>query len=269
VPSCRKTTGCGKHDLRDRCVDATGFTTTDDLFLGGRLLLTQPARGHRLGTDALLLAAAAPAAGRVADVGAGAGLVGLALARRGAREAVLIERDPVFAVCAERNATRAALPGTTVARVDIFRRRDVLRMPALADQSFDGVATNPPYDQSIRSRRTPSPLKLAAHAMEGGTLADWMAACVRLLKDRGVLTLIHRAERLGDVLAALPRRAGAVAVRPVQPTATEPATRILVQAVAGSRAPLRLLPAFVLHGMDGAFTPEAAAVHLGEATIPM
>ncbi|MGL4241170.1 MAG: tRNA1(Val) (adenine(37)-N6)-methyltransferase [Beijerinckiaceae bacterium] len=241
--------------------------TTDDRFLDGRLLITQPAKGHRLGTDALLLAAASPAVGRVADVGAGAGLVGLALRLRGARECVLIERDPIFAACADANVARAGLGDISVARADVFRRRDFQADPRLADQSFDAVATNPPYDQSIRSRRTPAPLKLAAHAMDGGTLADWLKACTRLLREGGKLTLIHRADRLADVLAALPNRAGGLRIRPVHPASGEPATRILVQATAGSRAPLAILPGFALHGSDGAFTAEAAAVNRGEAAI--
>jgi tRNA1(Val) A37 N6-methylase TrmN6 len=240
---------------------------TQDAFLGGRLILRQPARGHRLGTDALLIAASAGAAGRVADVGAGAGLVGMALVLRGAAEAVLVERDPVFAACAEENIRSAGLSGLTVAKADLFDRRAIRAQPALADQSFDHVATNPPYDQSIRSRRTPSALKLAAHQMAGGGLPEWLAACTRLLKDGGSLTLVHRADKLVDVLAAMPRRAGGLTVRPVQPRPGEAATRILVRATAGSRAPFRLLSAFVLHTGGGAFAPEAESVHRGEASI--
>jgi tRNA1(Val) A37 N6-methylase TrmN6 len=250
-------------------VNGPAASFTDDAFLGGKLVLRQPAKGHRLGTDALLLAAAASATGRVADVGAGAGLVGLALTLRGADEVVLVERDPVFAACAEYNVSGSGLGRAGVARVDIFDRRAVRVLPALADQSFDHVATNPPYDQSIRSRRTPSPLKLAAHQMMGGGLPEWLAACARLLKHGGTLTLIHRADRLADVLASMPRRAGGMVIRPVQPRPDEAATRILVRATAGSRAPLRLLPAFVLHNDDGGFTEMAARVHRGETTIPM
>jgi tRNA1(Val) A37 N6-methylase TrmN6 len=67
----------------------------------------------------------------------------------------------------------------------------------------------------------------------------------------------------------MPGRAGGIAVRPVQPGAADAATRILVQATAGSRAPPALLPPLVLHGADGRFTPEAELLHKGRAVLSM
>jgi tRNA1(Val) A37 N6-methylase TrmN6 len=249
--------------------EAGSVACSEDAFLGGRLRLRQPLTGHRLGTDALLLAAASGADGAVADIGAGAGLVGLALALRGAERVVLVERDPSFAACAGHNIRAGGLGVASLASVDLFDRRAVLGSGLLADQSFDHVATNPPFDQALRGRRPPSPLKRAAHEMSGGGLGDWLAACTRLLRDGGTLTLIHRADALADVLAALPRRAGGLSIRPVHPRVEAPAHRILVSAVAGSRASLRMLPPLVLHGEDGSFTSDAARIHRGEAIVAM
>ena len=97
-----------------------GFT--DDAVLGGRLTLRQPARGHRFGHDAILLAASTPAAsGEVAvDLGAGVGAAGLALARRVAGLTVrLVEIDPELAELAAGNAARNGLGG----RATAFRDR--------------------------------------------------------------------------------------------------------------------------------------------------
>jgi tRNA1(Val) A37 N6-methylase TrmN6 len=57
---------------------------TEDAFLGGQLRVRQLKSGHRAGHDAVLLAAATPArpGDRVADLGAGVGVAGLAVARR-------------------------------------------------------------------------------------------------------------------------------------------------------------------------------------------
>ena len=70
----------------------------DDAFLGGALRILQPQEGYRAGLDAVLLAAAAPVRAsrkdRVLDVGAGVGVVGLAVAQRMHRAHVtLVERD--------------------------------------------------------------------------------------------------------------------------------------------------------------------------------
>ena len=85
---------------------------TEDAVLGGRLRLTQPRRGHRVGHDAILLAAATPAhAGEHAvDFGAGIGAAGLALAARVAGCAVtLVEIDAGLAALAAENARRNGL----------------------------------------------------------------------------------------------------------------------------------------------------------------
>ncbi|MFN3482098.1 MAG: methyltransferase, partial [Rhabdaerophilum calidifontis] len=71
---------------------------TEDRLFGGRLLLLQPARGHRAGTDAVLLAAATPPdAARIADLGAASGIVGLRAAQIApAARVLLVERDPAL-----------------------------------------------------------------------------------------------------------------------------------------------------------------------------
>ena len=77
----------------------------EDALLGGRVRLRQPRRGHRAGTDAVLLAAlAAPREGEtVYDLGAGVGAVGLAIAARAAARVVFVEREPVLAALCREN----------------------------------------------------------------------------------------------------------------------------------------------------------------------
>jgi len=257
---------------RHRPWQARGVTDifSDDRFLDGRLLLRQPVKGHRIGTDALLLAAITPATGRVCDLGAGVGAVGLALALREAPSVVLVERHPTFVSCAKHNIAFGGFgEQATLSEADVFDRQGFLANPRLADQSFDAVVTNPPFDQALRGRRSPSDLKRAAHAMQGGALADWLKTAARLLRDGGVFSMIHRADRLADILAAMPSRLGGLAVMPVLPKADEAATRLLIRATADSRAALTLLPPFVLHGSDGAFTPAARHIHEGRATLSM
>jgi tRNA1(Val) A37 N6-methylase TrmN6 len=244
----------------------------EDALLNGRLQLHQFAQGHRAGTDAVLLAAAASSglSGLALDIGAGVGAAGLALALRLEDLRLgLVENDGEIAALARANS---ALNG--VAERVLVYEADVLspasrRKAGLTDGAADLVITNPPFLDPGRARLSPQPHKMRAHAMaESGThaLGAWIKACLALLKPKGIFIMIHRADRLGEIIAACEGRAGALTILPVHPRATEPAVRILVRARKGSRAPLVIVPALVLHEGDR-FTPQAEAIHRGEALI--
>lgn len=239
---------------------------SEDSLLGGRLRIVQPRRGHRVGTDAVLLAASvAPAPGEaVYDLGAGVGAVGLMLAARGAA-AVLVEREPELAALARRNiALNQFEHRVRVVEADLLAPAAARRAAGLARESADLVVTNPPFLDEASARASPSVLRAAAHHLPAGGFERWISAAADLLRPSGRLALIHRADRLDLCLSRLGRGFGALAVRPVHPRAGEPATRILISAVKGSRAPLALLPPLVLHEAGGGFTAEAEAVHRGE-----
>jgi len=242
--------------------------TTDSL-LDGRVTLLQPRKGHRAGTDAVLLAAAAPvrAGDTVIDVGAATGAVGLMVAaREKAARLVFVERDPDLAELCRRNCRDNGVDAT-VAVADVLDRA-ARRAAGLVAEIADLVLTNPPFLEEGRSRLSPDPGRSAAHALPAGGLEVWLAACIGLLRPGGRLVLIHRADRLGECLAAVTGRLGDLAVRFVHPAADRPAIRLLLSGTKGSRAPLAVLPPLVLHGPDGSFTPLAAAIHRGEAGLP-
>lgn len=240
-------------------------------FLGGRIALAQPRTGHRAGTDAVLLACAAPAdfAGHAYDLGAGTGAAGLAVAQLApAARVTLVEIDPDLARLARDNVLRNALAGRVmVVEADILAARADRRAAGLASGSAELVLTNPPFLDPQSARLSPDPARQRAHAMPVGGLAAWIAAAADLLVTGGQCITIHRADALADLLQACTKDFGAVTVLPVQPRADQPATRVLLRARKGSRAPLSLRPGLVLHDAAGRFTPEAEALHRGEARI--
>jgi tRNA1(Val) A37 N6-methylase TrmN6 len=83
------------------------------------------------------------------------------------------------------------------------------------------------------------------------TLSKWIHAARRILKSRGVLTLIWRAEGIAEILAALDHGFGRVQVLPVHGDARRPANRILVRATKGGRAPTQIHPALLLNDESG------------------
>ncbi|MBM6595927.1 tRNA1(Val) (adenine(37)-N6)-methyltransferase [Microvirga pudoricolor] len=242
--------------------------TTDDSLLGGRVRLLQPARGHRAGTDAVLLASSAAVrpGQNVVDVGAATGAVGLmAAARVPDARYVFVERDPTLAELCRHNVRRNGVAGTVVC-ADVLDRH-ARQAGGLAGETADLVLTNPPFLEEGRARISPDQGRAAAHALPAGGLANWLGACIGLLRPKGTLVLIHRADRLPDCLDGLRGRLGSLSVRFVHPDATQPAIRILLAGVKGSRAPMEVLPPVFLHGPDGRFTPLAEALHRGEATL--
>ena len=217
-------------------------------FLDGRLRLRQGRGGHRAGTDAVLLAACTPPeqSGLILDIGAGAGAVGLMAALRAPAATVgLVEIDAATAALAAQNVADNAL----VDRVSVFAA-DVAapksrRAAGLRDEQAALVLTNPPFYDPAKVRVTPDADKARAHVATV-PLADWTRGALALLAPGGVFVMIHRADALAECLAAVAGRLGAVSVRPVHARAAEPAIRILLRGVKGSKAPLSILPPLVV-----------------------
>lgn len=237
---------------------------TEDWLLDGRVRLVQPATGYRVGVDAVLLAAAvaARAGESVLDVGTGVGAAALCLAARAAETAVTgLDTDRAMVRLATANAE-----ANGVSRRVRFFTGDLMTPPIrLAPASFDHVMANPPYMAQGTVRESPHPQKAAATVESTADLADWVRFCVLMVRHKGVVTMIHRADRLVHVLQAFSERLGGVVVFPLWPGGKDgkPAKRIIVSGVKGSAAPPSLVPGLTLHRPDGAFTPEADAVVRG------
>ena len=234
--------------------------------LNGRVRLRQKAGGYRVGMDAALLAAACDAGPgeRVLEAGCGVGgaLLAAATRRPGARF-LGVERDPDAAELARGNAALNNLAD----RVEISMGDIQAGFRALDLPVFDAVISNPPFFDDPGALRAPSPAKTGAWMADGG-LAAWTGFLLKAVREGGSITIIHRADRLADILALLAPKAGSFRIRPIQPFADAPAKRVIVRALKTGKAPLVLLPALVLHERDGGQHSTAAeAILRGEADL--
>jgi tRNA1(Val) A37 N6-methylase TrmN6 len=244
---------------------------TEDAFLGGRLRLRQLKSGHRAGHDAMLLAAATAAApgNRVVDFGAGVGAAGLAVARRvGTIDLVLVEIDVTLAALARANAAANALPAEVVV-LDVEASAESFAAAHLTPDSAEIVLMNPPFNDSARHRASPDRAREVAHVASATTLESWVHAARRILKPKGVLTLIWRADGLAEVLSALDRGFGSIELLPVHANLTAPAIRILVRAVKGGRAPMQLHASLLLNDQSGVPNKQVQEILAGEGTLPL
>ncbi|WP_321186420.1 tRNA1(Val) (adenine(37)-N6)-methyltransferase [Aliiruegeria sabulilitoris] len=213
-----------------------------DEYLGGRLSIWQPAKGYRAGIDPVLLASACPAepGQSVLELGCGVGTAALCLAARVPDlDLVGVERQAEMAVLARRNAVDCG------ARVEIFEADLTQLPPELRQRSFDHVIVNPPYFLRDRSHSSPHSAREAAMGEETA-LADWIAVAARRLAPKGWLTMIHRPERLGNILGNF-AGLGSVQIQPLLPREGRDANLIVLRARKGGRAPLRLHAPVILH----------------------
>jgi tRNA1(Val) A37 N6-methylase TrmN6 len=244
---------------------------SEDKFLGGRLRLKQPKRGHRAGHDAVLLAAATPAkAGeRVVDLGAGVGAAGLAVASRlHGVDLVLIERDEGLVEIAQSNIAANTLKGRAIA-LDVTASAAAFAAVGVPPDSADRVLMNPPFNDPSRHQASPDAARRRAHEQGDNTLAAWMRTARRILKPAGTVSLIWRAEGIARVYAALEAGFGDVMVLPVHPRPDAEAIRIIVRATKGSRASTALLPGIFLNGAAGSVPDDVQAVLNGAAVLPL
>ncbi len=243
---------------------------TKDRFHAGRFIAFQPPPpAHRSGLDALLLAAALPqnAKGLLIDLGAGAGVAGLAaLSANPKLEALLVDIDPGLVELAERSL---ALPenhhlagrGRALA-ADVTLRGEARTAAGLPPATADWVIMNPPYNDATH-RVSPSAQRARAHAAGQSGLEPWVRTAASVLKPKGGLVLICRAASLGEVLALCEGRFGGVEIVPIHSRAGEAARRIVITAKRGSRAPTTIAPSLVVHRADGTFTTRAQAIFDG------
>jgi tRNA1(Val) A37 N6-methylase TrmN6 len=249
----------------------TAFRVSDDAVLGGRLVLRQPLKGHRVGHDAILLAAACAAhpGEHLVDLGSGVGAAGLAVAHRVKDLAVsLVEIDSKLVVLARDNIARNGFSdGIRAVCLDVAAAPSAFAAAKLKPGSADRVLMNPPFNTV--QKPSPDRGRRLAHTATDDTLATWLATAARLLRPGGTVTLIWRADGLGEALTVLAADFGAVAVLPVHPKPDAAAIRVLIRAVKASRAPLALLPGFILADASARPTAEAEKVLREGAVLPL
>jgi len=149
------------------------------------------------------------------------------------------------------------------AAVDLTAPGRVRAAAGLAADHFDSVIANPPFFDPARGS-APAQSRAGARHMGEAKLDTWAKVAATHAAPDGEVIFIHTAEALPPLLIAFTQRFGAVTVLPLLPREGQPASRVLVRGIKGSRAPFRLLAGRALHESDGrAFRPEFDAIFRG------
>jgi len=239
---------------------------SEDHLLGGAVRLCQPRDGFRAAIDTVLMAAAVPAGPgeRVFEAGSGSGAAAICLARRVPQAEIAgIEIQPQMVTLAGHNIRLNGL-----ARKVVIMTGDIAAPPPpMLQGPFDHAMANPPFLEDTDGNVPADPVKARATTLGETALADWVSGVHVQLRNKGTFTLVWRADRMDQAIAALRPRFGDICLYPLWPKEGRPAKRVLIRARKGVKSPMTLLPGLTIHREDGGYTEEGEAVLKGGAAL--
>ncbi|WP_371018928.1 tRNA1(Val) (adenine(37)-N6)-methyltransferase [Pseudalkalibacillus sp. JSM 102089] len=141
---------------------------------------------------------------------------------------------------------------------------DIRDLPAgLLKESYDAVTCNPPYFQSQRNeqRNLNEHLTIARHEVMC-TLEDVIQSCSRLAKQGGKVSLVHRPERLLDIVTLMRKyRVEPKRMQLVYPKAGKEANTLLIEGIKDGKPDLKVLPPFIVYQKDNTYSDEMRNVY--------
>lgn len=235
----------------------------DDTGFGGIRVIQSSEFGY--GVDSVLLAAFAAGetgargiarGSRIADLGTGNGIVAFILAHK-IPEAVITGYE--LQQTAYSRAVRALEMNGLGDRVG-FVNCDINDIEGAAD--LDAVVSNPPYFRRQGAIASLSPERYISRHESTADIYDFTNKAASMLKRGGGLYLVHRPDRLADIICAM-REAGIEPkyLQMVAPSPDGAANIVLICGIRGAGPELRVLPQIAVHGTDGAYTAEILAAY--------
>jgi len=229
------------------------------------ITLFQSKKGYRFSVDALLLFdfVNLKKAERIGDLGAGSGIVGILLAKKYSDAVVILfEIQDSLAALAEKNiAANNLQERVKVMKTDI-KRIKLFHAPRIAPDSFDLLASNPPFRRLKSGRISEGEEKaIARHEIKLG-LHDLIDAASYLLKARGRLCMVYHPSRLLELLDTLKRKnLEPKRLRFVHSHISSEAKMILLEATKGGKSGVKVDKPLFIYNEDGSYTDEVMEIY--------
>ncbi len=228
--------------------------TTKDYFLGDKILMEQPQDSYRAGNDSVLLASFTNAKNKsVLELGAGVGVLSVCLAflQKGSK-IVALEKNKCFYELLQKNIKANNMEQTITAKLG-----DIIDIKTLEDSFFDVVIFNPPFFKNSEIQLPKSNLKIDGNVEQSANLESFINIGLKKLNPKGYMYLIHRAERLQEILAILYNQGYFnVKILPFCSKAGFPVRRIIVKVKKQKGGKTILLPNRIVHKDDNSFMEE-------------
>ncbi|TZE82135.1 tRNA1(Val) (adenine(37)-N6)-methyltransferase [Calorimonas adulescens] len=235
--------------------------TVDDLQYNG-LKIIQDRDGFRFGMDAVLLANLAPVNGvkKALDLGCGNGIVPILLAgKRGVEEVFGIDINEKEVEMAKESVKINGLSGVKIIAGDLRNIQDYFEY-----ESFDLVTANPPYLRVQTGDMSPNPMRAAARHEIYCTLKDVLNAAFKVLRSGGSLFMVHRTERLAEVLGECRNsRLEPKSLYMVYPRINDRPNLFLVRCVKCGSPDMIVERPIIIYNSEGNYTEEYLRIYYG------
>lgn len=231
--------------------------TLDDLEYKG-LKIFQHKNGYKFSTDSVLLANFAKASKNdlVVDFCSGSGVVTILFAcKNNVKKAYGVEIQESLAKLSKKSIDFNNLSNIEILNIDLVKTHEVLGM-----EKVDVITVNPPYNIAGEPSGVDE-IAIATHELKTN-LKDICNEAFKLLKFGGKLFMVHRADRLVDIMFELKSsKIEPKVIRIVYPTRSKEPNLVLIEAKKGAKPGLKFLPPLVLNNDDGSETDELKKIY--------
>ena len=239
----------------------------DDLEIKNMKII-QNKDGFCFGIDSVLLSDFAKeikSGAKCVDLGTGTGILGILLcAKTNLSQIYGIEIQKEVAEMARRSIKLNGLEDRfKIINIDIKEIVDKKsNVDNLEKNSFDFVITNPPYKKISTGKTNENEKKLISRHEYKANLNDFIETASYLLKDKGTLFMVHRPERLADIIEKMRKeKIEPKQIRFVYPKINKEPNLILIKGVKNARAFLKIDKPLYVYDENGNYTQEILEIY--------
>ena len=231
----------------------------DDLQYKG-LKIIQNTEGFCFGVDSVLLTEFAidmKKHSSIVDLGTGTGILGILLSKK-------VEPSKIIGVELQKevaNMAKRSVELNNLQNIMQIINEDVQNL-SLDKNSFDYVVTNPPYKKKGTGIINKENKQIISRHETTVNLDGWIKSASSLLKDNGSIYMVHRPERLNELIEVLRKyRLEPKRIRFVYPKINKDANLVLIKAVKYANSFLKVEKPLIIYKNDGSYTDEILKIY--------
>lgn len=226
------------------------------------LKIIQKNNGFCFGIDSVLLSDFAKEIKKnsnVVDLGTGTGILSILLSgKTNLKKIYGIEIQKDIADMAKRSVKLNNLED----KVEIINT-DIKNLKNIFDiNSFDAIVTNPPYKNENSGKINENEYKYISRHETTANLSDFIKISVQLLKDKGSFYMVHRPERLVDIIYELrSNKLEPKNIKFVYSNKEKEPKLVLIKAVKNANKFLKVEKPLFVYNQDGNYTDEILKIY--------